>query len=139
MGILSLEIKFSKIGVNQLSSNQDKIQKSVTYIPVAVVQFEGESKKKRIYLSSIVSDKKSIKQVVVGDTFICLQIDDEYKVYNLDGVLQGSIPSEKYGSLLQVNENSFILLKESTITFISDKGEIAGSRMLNEEELCAIK
>lgn len=139
MGILSLEIKFSKIGVNQLSSNQDKIQKSVTYIPVAVVQFEGESKKKRIYLSSIVSDKKSIKQVVVGDTFICLQIDDEYKVYNLDGVLQGSIPSEKYGSLLQVNENSFILLKESTITIINDKGEVAGSRMLNEEELSAIK
>ncbi|MCQ2306986.1 MAG: hypothetical protein MJ000_05425 [Bacteroidales bacterium] len=139
MGILSLEIKFSKIGVNQLSSNQDKIQKSVTYIPVAVVQFEGESKKKRIYLSSIVSDKKSIKQVIAGDTFICLQIDDEYEVHNLDGVLQGSIPSEKYGNLLQVNENSFILLKESTITFISDKGEIAGSRMLNEEELSAIK
>lgn len=138
MGIQSIEIKFSKIGVNQLDSNQGKILKGITYMPVAAVQFEGESKKKRIYLSSMVSDKKIIKQVIGGDTFICLQINDEYKVYNLDGALQGSISSVEYGNLLQVNEDSFILLKGSLITLINDKGEIVGSRMLNEEELNTI-
>lgn len=45
MGIQSLEIKISKIGVNQVNGNQDKIEKICTYIPVAVVQFDGESKK----------------------------------------------------------------------------------------------
>lgn len=139
MGIQSLEIKFSKIGVNQLSCNQDKIKRNVTYMPVAVVLFEDESKKKRIYLSSIVSDKKSITQVIAGETFICLQIDAEYKVHNLNGDLLGSISSEEYGNLLQVNEDSFILLKESNITFINDKGEVVGSRMLSEEELTVIK
>lgn len=137
MGLQSLEIKFSKIGVNQLSCNQGKIQKSVTYIPVATVLFEGKSKKK-IYLSSIVSDKKSIKQVIAGDTFICLQINDEYKVHNLDGDFKGSVSAEEYGNLLQVNEDSFILLKGSAITLIKDKGEVAGSRMLTEEELRTI-
>lgn len=37
MGIQSIEIKFSKIGVNQLDSNQGKIQKGITYMPVANV------------------------------------------------------------------------------------------------------
>lgn len=138
MGIQSLEIKFSKIGVNQVNGKQDKIEKISTYIPVAVVQFDGESKKKRVYLSSIVSDKKSIKEVIAGDTFICLKIDGDYKVYNLDGELQGNISSEEYGNLLQVNEDSFILLKDSVITLINDKGEVTGSRELTEEELKTI-
>lgn len=139
MGIQSIEIKFSKIGVNQLVSEQGKIQKSITYIPVAAVLFEGESKKKKkIYLSSVVSDKKSIKQVIAGDTFICLQVNAEYKVHNLDGDLQGSVSAEEYGNLLQVNEDSFILLKGSAIALINDKGEVAGSRMLTEEELRTI-
>lgn len=138
MGIQSIEIKFSKIGVNQLDSEQGKIQKSITYIPVAAVLFEGESKKKKIYLSSVVSDKKSIKQVIAGDTFICLQVNAEYKVHNLDGDLQGSVSAEEYGNLLQVNEDSFILLKGSAIALINDKGEVAGSRMLTEEELRTI-
>ena len=138
MGIQSIEIKFSKIGVNQLDSEQGKIQKSITYIPVAAVLFEGESKKKKIYLSSVVSDKKSIKQVIAGDTFICLQVNAEYNVHNLDGDLQGSVSAEEYGNLLQVNEDSFILLKGSAITLINDKGEVAGSRMLTEEELRTI-
>lgn len=138
MGIQSLEIKFSKIGVNQVNGKQDKIEKISTYIPVAVVQFDGESKKKRVYLSSIVSDKKSIKEVIAGDTFICLKIDGDYKVYNLDGELQGNISSEEYGNLLQVNEDSFILLKDSVITLMNDKGEVTGSRELTEEELKTI-
>lgn len=95
-------------------------------------------KKKRIYLSSILSDKKSIKEVIAGDTFICLKIDGDYKVYNLDGELQGNLSSEEYGNLLQVNEDSFILLKDSVITLINDKGEVAGSRELTEEELKTI-
>lgn len=138
MGIQSLEIKFSKIGINQVNGKQDKIEKISTYIPVAVVQFDGESKKKRVYLSSIVSDKKSIKEVIAGDTFICLKIDGDYKVYNLDGELQGNISSEEYGNLLQVNEDSFIFLKDSVITLINDKGEVTGSRELTEEELKTI-
>lgn len=138
MGIQSIEIKFSKIGVNQVNGKQDKIEKISTYIPVAVVQFDGESKKKRVYLSSIVSDKKSIKEVIAGDTFICLKIDGDYKVYNLDGELQGNISSEEYGNPLQVNEDSFILLKDSVITLINDKGEVTGSRELTEEELKTI-
>lgn len=138
MGIQSLEIKFSKIGINQVNGKQDKIEKISTYIPVAVVQFDGESKKKRVYLSSIVSDKKSIKEVIAGDSFICLKIDGDYKVYNLDGELQGNISSEEYGNLLQVNEDSFIFLKDSVITLINDKGEVTGSRELTEEELKTI-
>jgi len=138
MGIQSLEIKFSKIGINQVNGKQDKIEKISTYIPVAVVQFDGESKKKRVYLSSIVSDKKSIKEVIAGETFICLKIDGDYKVYNLDGELQGNISSEEYGNLLQVNEDSFFFLKDSVITLINDKGEVTVSRELTEEELKTI-
>lgn len=55
MGILSLEIKFSNFGIS--SSGK---QRAVCYIPVAVVQFEGQLKKKRIYFSTFVSDKKSV-------------------------------------------------------------------------------
>lgn len=130
MGIQSIEIKFSKIGVNQMGA-----KRSAIYMLVAVVQFEGIAKKKRIYLSSFVADKKSIKHVIAGDTFICLLIDDEYKVHNMEGDLVGNVSSEEYGSLLQVNEDSFILMKDSTITLINDKGEIIGSRLLTEEEL----
>lgn len=135
MGIQSIEIKFSKIGVNQMGANPNKVQRSVIYMLVAVVQFEGIAKKKRIYLSSFVADKKSIKHVIAGDTFICLLINDEYKVHNMEGDLVGNVSSEEYGSLLQVNEDSFILMKDSTITLINDKGEIIGSRLLTEEEL----
>lgn len=123
---------FSKLGVNGVDA-----KRKVNYIPLAVIKFEDETKKK-VYLSSIVSDKKSIKQVTAGDTFICLLIDEEYKVYNLDGELQGSISSSEYGTLLKVNDDSFILLKETTITFINDKGEVSGSRKLTENELNAI-
>lgn len=137
MGIQSLEIKFSKIGVNQLSFIRAKFKKVLPTFLLPLFCLRVNQRRRSISLVFI-SDKKSIKQVIAGDTFICLQINDEYKVHNLDGDFQGSVSAEEYGNLLQVNEDSFILLKGSAITLINDKGEVAGSRMLTEEELRTI-
>lgn len=48
MGIINLQLKFSKIGVNSL--NQPR---KVCYMPIAVIQFENQSKKKRIQFEDI--------------------------------------------------------------------------------------
>ncbi len=129
MRIVSMEVKFSKIGMTRI--NQPR---QVCYMPVAVIQFEGGSKKKRIYLQGVISNKKSVKQVFAGETFIALLIDDDFRIYDIDGNISGQVSANDYGQLIQVNEDSFVLLKDRTATWISDKGEVIKSRELTEEE-----
>lgn len=129
MSITSIEIKFSKVGINRIDQ-----PRKVNYIPVAVLQFDNLPKKKRIYLDGLLSDKKSVKQVLAGETFIALKIDDDFIVYDLEGSRQGQVSAKEYGELIQVNENSFILCKDRTVTWINDCGKVIQSRGLTDEE-----
>ena len=129
MSITSMEIKFSKIGVNAPGK-----PRKVIYIPVAVLQFDKLPTKKKISLEVLLPDKKSVKQAIAGETFIALRIDDDFCVYDLDGKRQGQVPVGEYGELIQVNENSFILCKDRTITWINDHGKIIKSREVTGEE-----
>lgn len=129
MKITNLELKFSKIGVNTLSQPRKEC-----YMPVVVVKYENQPKKKRIYLDDYISDKKSVKHLIAGETFIALLINEEFIIYDFEGRKQGSIIAKDYGELIQVNEDSFILCKDRVITCINDKGVIVKSRELTDEE-----
>lgn len=129
MGIINLQLKFSKIGVNSL--NQPR---KMCYMPIAVIQFENQSKKKRIQLEDIIYDKESVKYVIFGETYIAILINEDFSIYNLEGRKQGSVNNSNYGELIQVNEDSFILCKDRVVTWINDKGEIVKSRELTDEE-----
>ena len=129
MRITNLELKFSKIGVNTLSQPRKEC-----YMPVVVVKYENQPKKKRIYLDDYISDKKSVKHLIAGETYIALLINEEFFIYDLEGRKQGSIIAKDYGELIQVNEDSFILCKDRVITCINDKGAIVKSRELTDEE-----
>ena len=133
MSITSMEIKFSNIGIN--TADQPR---KVNYIPVAVLGFDNCSKKKRVYLDVFLCDKKSVKQALAGETFIVLFIDDEFHVFNLEGKLQGKVSSTEYGVPVQVNEDSFILCKDRTATWITNKVEVLKARELTEEEYQAL-
>lgn len=129
MRITNLELKFSKIGINTLSQ-----ARKVCYMPVVVIKYENQPKKKRIYLDDYISDKKSVKHLIAGETYISLLINEEFFIYDLEGRKQGSIIAKDYGELIQVNEDSFILCKDRVITCINDKGVIVKSRELTDEE-----
>ena len=129
MSITNLEIKFSKVGIH--TANQPS---QTSYMPVAVLQFDNQPKKKRVYLEGLLFDKKSVKQVFAGETFIVLLIDNDFRIYDLEGAMQGSVSIEEYGELIQVDERSFVLCKKKTATWISDKGTVQGSRELTDEE-----
>ena len=129
MRITNLELKFSKIGINTLS--QPRME---CYMPVVVVKYENQAKKKRIYLDDYISDKKSVKRLIAGETYIALLINEEFFIYDLEGRKQGSIIAKDYGELIQVDEDSFILCKDRVITCINDKGVTVKSRELTDEE-----
>ena len=129
MKITNLELKFSKIGINTLSQPRKEC-----YMPVVVVKYDSQPKKKRIYLNDYISDKKSVKHLIAGETYISLLINEEFIIYDLEGRKQGSIIAKDYGELIQVNEDSFILCKDRVITCINDKGAIVKSRELTDEE-----
>ncbi len=134
MSITSMEIKFSNIGIN--TADQPR---KVNYIPVAVLGFDNCTKKKRVYLDVFIRDKKSVKEALAGETFIVLLVDDEFHVFDLEGKLQGKVSSTEYGDPVQINEDSFILCKDRTVTWITDKGEVLKARELTEEEYQALK
>lgn len=131
MGITNLELKFSKVGVTDTVSNQSR---KVRYIPVVVVQFENQPKKKRIYLEGFIFDKKSVKHVIAGETYIALLVNEVFFIYDLEGRKQGTVFANDYGELIQINEDSFILCKDRVITWVNDKGKIVNSRELTDEE-----
>lgn len=129
MRITNLELKFSKIGINTLSQARKEC-----YMPVVVIKYENQPKKKRIYLDDYISDKKSVKHLIAGETYIALLINEEFFIYDLEGRKQGSIIAKDYGELIQVNEDSFILCKDRVAFCINDKGAIVKSRELTDEE-----
>lgn len=134
MSINSMEIKFSKIGIT--TANQPR---KVYYIPVVVLGFDNRTVKKRVYLNTLVHNKKSVKQTLAGETFIAVLIDNEFNVFDLEGQLQGKVSSTKYGVPVQVNKKSFILWKDRTVTWITNKGDVLKARELTEEEYQALK
>ena len=134
MSITSMEIKFSNIGIT--TANQPR---KMYYIPVVVLGFDNRTIKKRVYLNMFVHDKKSVKQTLAGETFIVVLVDHEFNVFDLEGQLQGKVSSTKYGVPVQVNKESFILCKDRTVTWITDKGDVLKARELTEEEYQALK
>lgn len=134
MSITSMEIKFSNIGIN--TANQSR---KIYYIPVIVLGFDSCTKKKRVYLDIFLRDKKSVKEALAGETFIVILVDHEFNVFDLEGKLQGTVSSTEYGVPVQINEDSFILCKDRTVTWITNKGDVLKARELTEEEHQALK
>ena len=134
MSITSMEIKFSNIGIN--TANQSR---KIYYIPVIVLGFDSCTKKKRVYLDILLRNKKSVKEALAGETFIVILVNHEFNVFDLEGKLQGKVSSTEYGVPVQINENSFILCKDRTVTWITNKGDVLKARELTEEEHQALK
>ena len=130
MSITSMEIKFSNIGIN--TANQSR---KIYYIPVIVLGFDSCTKKKRVYLDILLRNKKSVKEALAGETFIVILVDHEFNVFDLEGKLQGKVSSTEYGVPVQINEDSFILCKDRTVTWITDKGNVLKARELTEEDI----
>jgi hypothetical protein len=126
------KIKFFKITIN------DQPQKE-HYVPVAVICFKNSTEKENVYLQVILRDKMSVKEAHAGVTFILLLIDTIFHLFDLRGRLQGTFSSTEYGVTVQVNEDSFILCKERTATWITDKGKVVKTKELTEEEYQALK
>ena len=129
-----MEIKFSNIGIN--TANQPQ---KIYYIPVIVLGFDSCTKKKRVYLDIFLRNKKSVKEALAGETFIVILVDHEFNVFDLEGKLQGKVSSTEYGVPVQINEDSFILCKDRTVTWITNKGDVLKARELTEEEHQALK
>ena len=122
-----VEIKFSKVrshSVNQLCQER--------FTPIAVLWVGCDSFK--IRLEGSLSDKKSVKKIIVSETFIALLVDHEFRIYSLKGAIQETVSTPKYGKLIHVNKNFFVFCKGRTLTWISNKGMIQKSRRLTDEE-----
>ena len=123
----SVEIKFSKVrshSANQLCQER--------FTPVAVLWVGCDSFK--IRLEGYLSDKKSVKKIIVSETFIALLVDHEFRIYSLKGAIQETVSTPKYGKLIHVNKNFFVFCKGRTLTWISSNGMIQKSRRLTDEE-----
>lgn len=123
----SVEIKFSKVrshSANQLCQER--------FTPIAVLWVGCDSFK--IRLEGYLSDKKSVKKIIVSETFIALLVDHEFRIYSLKGAIQETVSTQKYGKLIHVNKNFFVFCKGRTLTWISSNGMIQKSRRLTDEE-----
>ena len=92
------------------------------------------NRKRKEFILRLLPDKKSVKQVFAGETFIVLRVDDDFRIYDLAGAIQGTASINEYGELIQINKSSFVLCKKKTDTWISDKGTVQGSRELTDEK-----
>jgi hypothetical protein len=129
MSIKSIELKFSEVGMTA----PDQPRKA-NYIPVAVLTFDNRKTKKRVYLEGMLEDKRSVNGYFGGQTFIVLHVDEEFRVFDLQGTFQGAVSAAEYGTPIDGGEDCFILCKGRTITRISDKGVVGRSRELADEE-----
>ena len=123
------KIKFLKIRINST-------EQPIHYVPVAVMGSDNSTEKENVYLQVILRDKMSVKEAHGGGTFILLLIDTDFHVFGLRGTLNGTFSSTEYEVLIQVN---FILCKDRTATWITDKGKVLKVRDLTEEEYQALK
>lgn len=131
MNSTSAKITFRKIGINAPG-----LPRKVCYFPVINIEYDNEKKKCQICLMDLIADKKSIKHLLIGKTFIALQVSDEFRVFNMEGKKVGSVSADEYGEeLVAICEDGFVLRKNMTITWIDDKAEVIKSRSLTEEEL----
>ena len=129
MSIKSIELKFSEVGMTAPGQ-----PRKANYIPVAVLTFDNRKTKKRVYLEGMLEDKQSVNGYFGGQTFIVLHVDEEFRVFDLQGAFQGAVSAAEYGTPIDGGEDCFILCKGRTITRISDKGVVGRSRELTDEE-----
>lgn len=125
------KITFKKIGITVPG-----LPRKVCYFPVVNIEYDIEKKKCQICLIDLIADKKSIKHLLIGKTFIALQFSDEFRVFNMEGKKVGSVSADKYGDeLVTICKDGFVLRKDRTITWIDDKAEVIKSHYLTEEKL----
>lgn len=93
MSIKSIELKFSEVGM----TTPDQPRKA-NYIPVAVLTFDNRKTKKRVYLEGMLEDKRSVNGYFGGQTFIVLHVDEEFRVFDLQGTFQGAVSAAEYGT-----------------------------------------
>ena len=131
MNSTSAKITFKKIGITVPG-----LPRKVSYFPVVNIEYDNEKKKCQICLMDLIADKKSIKHLLMGKTFIVIQVSDEFRVFNMEGKKVGSVSADEYGEeLVAICEDGFVLRKDKTITWIDDKAEVIKSHSLTEEEL----
>lgn len=135
MRFVDMEIKFSKIGPNNLAPhNHGNI-----YVPVIVITFAEPARQKRVPLSTLITDKSAVKNVLAGGTFYSILLNDNYMIYDSEGYLWGSVSSTHYGRCVKITDDRLFLLKGHTMTTVSNRAEIVCSHRLSDEELSALK
>ncbi len=130
MELTDIKITFKKFGLNVPNSHR-----KVCYFPVINLEYDNCTKKTSICLRDMITDKSSIHRIVLGETYISLQIDNEFRVFNKKGEKIGSVKIDEYGDLFKSNKNSFILRKDRALTWISDKAEVIKTHYLKEKLL----
>ena len=63
-----------------------------------VLTFDNRKTKKRVYLEGMLEDKRSVNGYFGGQTFIVLHVDEEFRVFDLQGTFQGAVSAAEYGT-----------------------------------------
>lgn len=135
MKFVDMEIKFSKIGPNNLARHHH----GNIYVPVIVITFAEPARQKRVPLSTLITDKSAVKNVLAGGSFYSILLDDNYMIYDSEGHLWGSVSSTHYGRCINITDDRLYLLKGRTMTTVSNKAEIVCTHRLSDKELSDLK
>lgn len=119
MKIKNMNLTLYSIGVNREDGG------SKFFYPVLSYHVVDASHVKEVRLDVMLQNRNAVKRVFVGASYITLQVNSDYQVFDLDkGVLRGSFSMEEYGEMVGFHANSFLCMKNLTATLISGKGFI---------------
>lgn len=127
MELTDVKITFKKFGLHVSNSHR-----KACYFPVVTLEYDNCTKKIPICLMDMITDTKSIQRIVLGETYISLQIDNEFRIFNKKGKKMGSVKIDEYGDLFKINKNSFIFRKDGVLTWINDKSQVIKTHYLKE-------
>ena len=132
MSIKKVKLTMSRVGVHSLNA------KTVLYMPMVTIDYnESDKKKQSVYLDvdNRLVEKNYFKGMIVCHSFFAGITEDQYLIYDEDGKRTGTTSIKEVGELIQVNEDSFICLKDKLASWIDVNGSLIKSRDLTDGEL----
>lgn len=98
MNLTSVEISFKNIGLHI----PDFCRKEC-YYHVLNVEYDNSQKEAKICLVDIITDKKSVRQVILRGAFILLQLGNEFRVFNMKGEKIGVVSIYECDNIFNTN------------------------------------
>ena len=136
MSIKSVKIEMIKADGNVVDAEK---QGKVEYQPIATITYNEEEKTtKHVFLDNKLIDKDYFKCWDVGPSFFIGTTDDSYIVYDEDGNRTANLKIEYTGEIIQVNEDSFVCLREDWLNLYEINGFAFAGRLLAKDELEAL-